>query len=77
MAEGIANTEDKSRTSDTQTVARLLDYKSAAAYMSLSYWSLREMVLDGQVGHVKYGKKVLLDRQDLDYWIEEHKEWGV
>ncbi len=56
---------------------RLLDYKTAAAYVSLSYWSLREMVLDGVIPHLKFGKKVLIDRRDLDSWIENEKEEGV
>ncbi len=56
---------------------RLLDYKTAAAYVSLSYWSMREMVLDGVIPHLKFGKKVLIDRRDLDSWIENEKEEGV
>ncbi len=56
---------------------RLLDYKSAGAYLSLSYWSLRELVLNGEIPHVKFGKKILIDRQDLDAWIERHKEVGM
>ena len=56
---------------------RLLSYRDASAYMSLSYWSLRELVLNGEIPHVKFGKKVLIDRIDLDDWIETHKEIGV
>ena len=56
---------------------RLLSYRDASAYMSLSYWSLRELVLNGEIPHVKFGKKVLIDRKDLDDWIETHKEIGV
>ena len=56
---------------------RLLDYKSAGVYLSLSYWSLRELVLNGEIPHLKFGKKVLIDRIDLDDWIETHKETGV
>lgn len=56
---------------------RLLDYKTAAAYLSLSYWSIRELVLDGVIPHLKFGKKVLIDRRDLDDWIESRKEQGV
>jgi len=56
---------------------RLLDYKTACAYMCLSYWSLRELVLNGEIPHLKFGKKVLIDRRDLDDWIESQKEQGV
>ncbi len=56
---------------------RLLSYRDASAYMSLSYWSLRELVLNGEIPHLKFGKKVLIDRIDLDDWIETRKEIGV
>ena len=64
-------------TSNVPMEPRLLDYKTAGAYMSLSYWSLREMVLNGEIPHLKFGKKVLIDRRDLDDWIESQKEQGV
>ena len=59
------------------SMPRLLDYKSAGQYLSLSYWSLRELVLNGEIPHVRFGKKVLIDRIDLDDWIETHKETGA
>lgn len=65
-AEKLMKADDQTRTSDSQTGARLLTYKEAARYVSLSYWSLRELVLDGEVAHMKYGKKVLIDRRSLD-----------
>ncbi len=65
------------RTTNGLPVPRLLDYKAAGAYLSLSYWSLRELILNGEIPHLKFGKKVLIDRQDLDAWVELHKEVGV
>ncbi len=59
------------------TASRLLPLNLAAAYMSLSYDSLYRMYVDGEVPHVRFGRKVLIDRQDLDDWIEKHKEIGV
>jgi len=35
------------------------------------------MVLDGVIPHLKFGKKVLIDRQDLDQWAYNQKEQGV
>lgn len=81
MSEMPINRDSAECTSDRRTnglpVPRLLDYKSAGAYLSLSYWSLRELVLNGEIPHLKFGKKVLIDRQDLDFWIEKHKEVGT
>ena len=56
---------------------RLLGYKAASAYLSLSYWSVRDLVLKGEIPHIRYGKRVLIDRRDLDNWIAQRKEWGV
>ena len=70
--------------SDRESVVlspRLLDYRSAGIYMSLSQWSLRTLVTSGQIPFVKFGKRVLIDVQDLDAWIsrtkEQNKEWGT
>ncbi len=56
---------------------RLLDYRAASSYLSLSYWSVRTLVVNGEVPHVKLGKRVLLDRLALDEWVEKNNEWGV
>lgn len=61
---------------------RLLDVHGAAAYLSVSAWTIREMVAAGRLRRVlipgaKNGhnlRKVLLDRQDLDHFIEAWKE---
>jgi len=68
------------RALDAQTNAlppRLLDYRAASSYLSLSYWSVRTLVVNGEVAHVKFGKRVLIDRLALDEWVEKSKEWGV
>ncbi len=80
-SEKTMNRDSSRGTSDGTTNVpiepRLLDYKTAGAYMCLSYWSLRELVLNGEIPHLKFGKKVLIDRRDLDDWIESRKEQGV
>ncbi len=65
------------RTTNGLPAPRLLDYKAAGVYLSLSYWSLRELILNGEIPHLRFGKKILIDRQDLDAWIEQRKEVGV
>lgn len=39
------------RTTNGMPTPRLLDYKSASVYVSLSCWSLRELVLNGETPH--------------------------
>ena len=63
---------------------RLLDLRAAATYMGLSYWTLRDMTLSGILPTVKIPRprardgrvirRVLIDRQDLDQFIEANKE---
>jgi hypothetical protein len=74
---------------------RLLDLHNAARYMSLSYWTVRDLVNTGQLPTVKVPcmftwnskkkmrvrvndgrsvRRVLLDRLDLDRFIEQCKE---
>ena len=56
---------------------RLLSYRAATVYLSLSYSTVRHMVLDGIVPHIRSGKRVLIDIRDLDEWISRSKETGV
>lgn len=56
---------------------RLLSYKAASSYLSISYWSVRTLVVNGEVPHVKFGKRILLDRLALDEWVEKNLEVGV
>lgn len=56
------------------TGTRLLGLREASQYLGLSYWTLRGMLYRGDLACVKAGRRILIDRQDLDSWIEEHKE---
>ena len=55
---------------------RLLRLKQAAAYLSISTWTLRAIVQRGELPVVKYGANVpwLIDIRDLDSWVDRHKE---
>ena len=63
---------------------RLLDLKSAATYLGLSYWTVRDLVLAGRLPSVKIPcprsgdgrtiRRILEDRHDLDDFIEQSKE---
>lgn len=52
---------------------RLFSIKEAAVYLGRSVWSVREMLWKGKIRFVKDGKRVLLDIQDMDAWIENSK----
>lgn len=50
--------------------------KDAARYLAVSPATVRRLVQEGRVPAVKPGNNApwLLDVQDLDRWIETHKE---
>ena len=64
--------------------ARLLDLKSAGTYLGVSYWTMRDLVFGGVIPSVKIPcprardgrtiRRVLVDRRDLDTFIENNKE---
>ena len=52
---------------------RLLDLHQAAFYLGLSYWTLRGMLHRGDLPFIRASRRILVDRQDLDAWIEANK----
>ena len=49
---------------------RLLCVRDAAAYLSCSVWSVRDLISRGVIPHIQIGKRYLIDRVDLDRWID-------
>lgn len=63
--------------------ARLLNLHQAAAYLGLSWWTVRAFALDGVLPVVRFPsthgrtdtlRRVLVDRADLDRLVERFKE---
>lgn len=52
---------------------RLLSQQEAAAYLGISYWTLRDLTFRGEVPHVKIGRRILVDRLDLDTYLDRIK----
>jgi hypothetical protein len=53
--------------------ARLLDVRSAAAYLGRSPHAIRHMIAAKALPSVRQDNRVFLDRQDLDAWIQIRK----
>jgi hypothetical protein len=74
-----------SRGTDTTAAPRLLDLKAAGAYLSVSYWTVRDLVFAGALPTVKIPcpragdgraiRRILIDRKDLDAFIENNKDF--
>jgi len=60
-------------TAPTELERRLLDYTRAAAYLSISVRSMKQLAADGEVLKVPIGHRVLFDKADLDAYVERVK----
>ena len=52
---------------------RLLSVNEGAAYIGRSPKALRHMIAAGAIPVVREGRRIYLDRSDLDQWIEMRK----
>jgi excisionase family DNA binding protein len=53
--------------------ARLLTIPDAAFYLGVSHWTLRDLIWAGTLPYLKLGRRHMLDKHDLDAWIERNK----
>lgn len=53
-----------------QITPRLLTIKQAAAYASATVWAIRELLWNDTIPHVVIGRRHLVDRGDLDRFID-------
>lgn len=68
----------------TSPGGRLMDLRTAAAYLGCSYWTLRDLVLNGHIPAVRIPsprardgrvmRRILIDSRDLERLIERWKE---
>ncbi|MDR4469549.1 MAG: helix-turn-helix domain-containing protein [Nitrospira sp.] len=54
-------------------VPRLLSQREAATYLGISYWTLRDLTFRGEIPHVKIRRRILVDRLDLDAYLDRMK----
>ena len=52
---------------------RLLSQHEAAGYLGISYWTLRDLVFHRELPFVKIGRRILVDRMDLDAYLDRSK----
>lgn len=76
-----ALSRDVERAKDYQSFARYLDLHTAAIYVGLSFWTLREFIIAGKIQSVrlphptapgKFLRRILVDRFALDRFMEEN-----
>ena len=52
---------------------RLLSQQDAACYLGISYWTVRDLVFRREIPFVKIGRRILVDRMDLDAYLDRSK----
>lgn len=55
---------------------RLYNVKEAAKYLGLSVWGVRRLIWDGHLVAVRQGRRVLVDVNDMNEFIERNKTGG-
>ena len=56
-----------------QPESRLLGIPQAAIYLGSTVWAIRSLIWENQIPYVKIGKRLLLDRSDLDAFVDGNK----
>jgi excisionase family DNA binding protein len=52
---------------------RVYSIQEASIYLGRSICALREMIWAGKLPYVKDGRRILLDVDDMNKWIEKNK----
>ena len=60
-------------TSPNASEPRLLSQQDAAGYLGVSYWTIRDLVFRRELPFVKIGRRILVDRMDLDAYLDRSK----
>lgn len=58
----------------TDTMRRWLTVEQAAEYAPCRVRTIRTLIWRGELPRVRFGKRFLIDRLDLDAYLEKHKE---
>lgn len=51
----------------------MLTVKAAAVYLGATVWFVRSLAWGGKVPYLKFGKRLVFDKADLDKFIEKSK----
>ncbi len=52
---------------------RLYSLPEAAHYLGRTIWSMRELIWKGSIPIVREGKRIFVDKADMDAYVEKHK----
>ena len=55
------------------TARELYDVARGAEYLATSERHVRRLIYERRIPYLKVGRKVRLDRRDLDAWLDAHR----
>jgi excisionase family DNA binding protein len=58
---------------DAPASGRYLTVKAAAAYIGATVWCVRQLIWDRKVPFVRLGNRYVIDRVDLDTFMQSQK----
>ena len=75
MGNRINTTIEKTQRIANPIGPRLLPLKKAAEYLGLTVWAMRERIWAGEIPVVRFpgGRKMFIDIQDIEAFIERNK----
>lgn len=53
---------------------RLFTISEAGAYLALGPWRVRNLIWAGELAFIKLGRRILVDRKDLDAFLDSKKQ---
>lgn len=59
---------------NNNTLPHYITIQFAADQTGLSYWHIRQLVLDGEVQHIKSGKKYLINESALCDYLQKMEQ---
>jgi excisionase family DNA binding protein len=85
MGTGVNNILTNQQVKRTQRISnppchiskRLYSIKESAVYLGRTAWAVREMLWAGKMPYVKDGKRILIDLQDMNEWIDRSKTKSI
>ena len=54
-------------------IPRLLRITEAAIYIGGTVWAVRQLIWNRELPHIRVGKRIVVDRGDLDKWIDRQR----
>jgi hypothetical protein len=65
--------KEQSKSAGTRPHARLLSLRDLVAIYGLTIWFWRTAIWRGDIPHLQLGRKLVVDRRDVDNFIERRK----